>query len=93
MQQTQWNLQDAKNRFSEVVNGAVSGQAQFITKRGVPAVVVISQEQYNLFLKGLKQAPTLPDMLMAMPHADDEQGMEKDLYPVSLSLRMNEVDL
>ncbi len=91
--QTLWNLQDAKNRFSEVVNGAVAGKAQFITKRGNPAVVVISQEQYNLFLKGLKQSPTLPDMLMAMPHSDNEKDMEKDLYPTSLSLRMNKLEL
>ncbi len=61
---THWNVQDAKNKFSEVINGAASGKAQFISKRGVPTAVMISQEQYDLFLKGLKRMPTLPEMLI-----------------------------
>ena len=90
---TQWDEQDAKNKFSEVINGAVSGKAQFITKRGIPTAVIISQEQYDLFLKGLKRMPTLPEMLMAMPHSENEKGLKEYLYPNSLSLRMKEVKL
>ncbi len=88
----QWNLQDAKNKFSEVVNAAVAGEPQIVTKRGKPAVVILSQNDYNLLKKGLKRKPTLPDLLMAMPHKDDESAFEKDLYPESLSMKMREVD-
>jgi prevent-host-death family protein len=37
-----WQLQDAKNRFSEVVDEAVRSGPQIITRRGVEAAVVVS---------------------------------------------------
>ena len=37
---TEWSLQDAKNRFSAVVDAAVGGDPQRVTRRGKPAVVV-----------------------------------------------------
>jgi antitoxin Phd len=43
-----WQLQDAKNHLSEVVNLALSEGPQTITRHGKPAVVVISAQQYNL---------------------------------------------
>jgi len=43
---TTWQLQDAKNRFSAVVNAALSGQPQTVTRRGAPAVVVLAVEEY-----------------------------------------------
>jgi len=42
-----WSLQDAKNRFSAVVDAAVAGQPQEVTRRGKPAVVVLSAEEYH----------------------------------------------
>ena len=39
---TEWSLQDAKNRFSAVVNAALAGEPQRVTHRGEPAVVVIA---------------------------------------------------
>ena len=41
-----WQLQDAKNRFSEVVDEAVRGGPQVITRRGVDAVVVVSVAEW-----------------------------------------------
>ena len=35
---TEWPLQDAKNKFSAVVEAAVAGHPQRVTKRGKPAV-------------------------------------------------------
>ena len=35
-----WQLQDAKNRFSEVVTRALNEGAQTVTKHGKPAVIV-----------------------------------------------------
>ncbi|MDI6028706.1 type II toxin-antitoxin system Phd/YefM family antitoxin [Corticibacterium sp. UT-5YL-CI-8] len=42
-----WTLQDAKNRFSAVVDAAQRGEPQHVTKRGVDAVVVLSAEEYE----------------------------------------------
>jgi prevent-host-death family protein len=50
MQHT-WPLQDAKNKFSEVVNKALRHGPQIITRRGVQAVVVLSYEEYQRLQK------------------------------------------
>ena len=41
-----WTLQDAKNKFSAVVDEAMAGRPQEVTKRGKPAVIVISSDEY-----------------------------------------------
>jgi antitoxin Phd len=41
-----WQLQEAKNRLSEVVDRALSEGPQTITRHGRPAVVVVAAEQY-----------------------------------------------
>lgn len=43
----QWQLQDAKARFSELVRAAQQTGPQTVTVRGEPAVVVLSQRQYR----------------------------------------------
>ena len=45
---TAWALQDAKNRFSEVVENAMSKGPQLITRRGQDAVVVVSVSELSL---------------------------------------------
>lgn len=39
-------LQDAKNRFSAVVDAALRGRPQEVSRRGKPAVVVVSHAEY-----------------------------------------------
>lgn len=62
-----WSLQDAKNRFSEVVEAA-RREPQTVTKHGKPAVVVVAVEEYQRLqhLEALK-APTFADHLLGMP--------------------------
>lgn len=43
----QWQLQDAKNRLSQVVERAVHDGPQTITLRGKPTAVVISFEEFR----------------------------------------------
>lgn len=43
----EWQLQDAKNRLSQVVDSAIHDGAQTITLRGKPAAVVVSFEEYR----------------------------------------------
>ena len=40
-------LHDAKNRFSAVVEAALAGRPQEVSRRGKPAVVVVSAEEYR----------------------------------------------
>ncbi len=47
MQTRVWQLQEAKSRFSELVETVISKGAQTVTKHGKPAVVVISVEEYE----------------------------------------------
>jgi len=42
-----WQLQDAKNRFSEVVQRARRERPQVVTLRGERAAVVLSAEDYD----------------------------------------------
>jgi len=46
-----WALQDAKARFSELVNACAEEGAQTVTKHGKPAVVVVPWDEYRA-LKG-----------------------------------------
>lgn len=68
-----WSLQDAKNRFSAVVKAAVGGTPQRVTRRGRPAVVVLAVAEYER-LRHLEKtaAPTLADLLLAIPQDDEE---------------------
>ena len=68
----EWALQDAKNRFSAVVDAALAGNPQRVTRRGKPAVVVVAVEEYER-LRHLEkaEAPTLADMLLAIPQDDE----------------------
>lgn len=47
----QWKLQDAKNHFSELVERAMNDGPQEVTKRGEPAVVILSFSQYQKLCK------------------------------------------
>jgi len=41
-----WQLQEAKNRFSQVVNKALSEGPQIVTRRGEEVVVILSSDEY-----------------------------------------------
>ncbi|WP_439573415.1 type II toxin-antitoxin system Phd/YefM family antitoxin [Phreatobacter sp.] len=61
-----WPLQDAKNRFSEVVRRARSEGPQTVTVHGRRAAVVLSAEDYDA-LAAPKPKRTLVDHLLAAP--------------------------
>ena len=73
MQTEQWSLQDAKNKFSAVVDAAQKGKAQVVTRRGVPAVVVLSIEEFEKFQRfESTQSPSFIDHLLSIPTDDGE---------------------
>lgn len=59
-----WQLQEAKNRFSEVVKKALAEGPQIVTRHGEEIVVIVSKAEYNRLLKisdqfvGILQAVT-----------------------------------
>jgi len=62
-----WQLQDAKNRFSEVVDEAARSGPQVITRRGVEAAVVVSAADWaklarrrSSLIEILRRAPRVP---------------------------------
>lgn len=66
-----WTLQDAKNRFSAVVDAAMAGTPQQVTRRGKPAVVVLSAKEYAQLLAGaVKARESFADHLLAFPAKD-----------------------
>ena len=73
MPEPRWSLQDAKNSFSAVVDAAQHGRPQTVTKRGKPAVVVLSVQEYErLHLRQEVGTPSFVDHLLSMPQGDTE---------------------
>ncbi len=71
MARRSWSVQDAKNRFSEVVEAA-RRWPQTVTKHGKAAVVVDVAEYERLRRLERTRAPSLADLLLAMPQDDGE---------------------
>ncbi len=69
----EWPLQDAKNKFSALVNAALAGEPQRVTRRGQPAVVVLAADEYERLCRLEKsQAPSFGELLMQIPQDDHE---------------------
>jgi prevent-host-death family protein len=62
---SKWQLQEAKNRLSEVVRKAADEGPQVITLRGEDAVVVVAAEEYVRLTR--KPKGTLVDFLRTSP--------------------------
>ncbi len=51
MIENHWQLQDAKSKFSNLVEKAQHNGPQFVTKSGKDAVVVLSIDEYKKLIK------------------------------------------
>ena len=68
-----WQLQDAKNRFSAVVDAALGGEPQHVTRRGQPVVVVVAVDEFERLCRlDSVAAPTFGRLLTAIPTDDGE---------------------
>jgi antitoxin Phd len=77
MDRAEWSLQDAKNSFSAVVDAACKGTPQMVTKRGKPAVVVLSVAEYERLTGKAKNRTSFIDHLLTVPQGDDEFEFER----------------
>jgi len=71
----EWQLQEAKNRLSRVVEEARRGTPQTITLRGTPAAVVLSFEQYQELIR--PRTP-LSEFFRQSPLRDVELDLERN---------------
>jgi antitoxin Phd len=85
-----WSLQEAKNKFSAVVEAALHGHPQLVTRRGRDAVVVISSEDYaRLRQEDRGTSLNFKEYLLTMPLS--EAGGEDEFDRIQIIPR--EVDL
>jgi prevent-host-death family protein len=90
MPANRWSLQDAKNKFSAVVDAALQGHPQLVTRRGRDAVVVISSEDYaRLRRQGRATQLNFKEYLLTMPLPASGEEDEFERIPV----KPREVDL
>jgi prevent-host-death family protein len=62
-----WQVQEAKQRFSELVQRALDQGPQVVTRRGEEVVVIVAADEYRR-LSGSK--PDFKDFLLAAPDLD-----------------------
>ena len=85
MARRSWSVQDAKNRFSEVV-AAARRQPQTVTKHGKPAVVVVDVAEYERLRHfDRAKAPSFAELLLAMPR-DGGEFPRRNVRPRDLKL-------
>lgn len=95
-----WRLQDAKAQFSSVVEFALRGVPQHVTRRGKQAVVVVSEQDFSALQRSAQAAaPSFIAHLLAMPKAPSPAKRkvsslkDKALAPPRTKLTLREVDL
>jgi len=59
---TKWQLQDAKARFSELIDDTLEKGPQVVTRRGIDTAVVVSIEEWHKLNK--YSGPTWKDVLL-----------------------------
>lgn len=70
-----WQVQEAKNKFSELVERAGHGEPQVITKHGAEVAVLISIRQYK---ERFAREQSLVEFLLNSPLADSGLAVTRD---------------
>jgi len=73
-----WQLQEAKNRFSEVVDEALKHGPQVITRHGVETAIVLSYREYRKLLLRQKK---LSDFFRESPLVGANLDLTRDRSP------------
>lgn len=71
---SEWKLQDAKSRFSELFDRAITEGAQVVSRRGKQKVVVLSKEEYDRLTR---PEGSLSEFLLNSPLAGTELNLER----------------
>lgn len=77
-----WQLQEAKNKFSKLVEKAQREGPQFVTKHGKESVVVLSVDEYRQIIKpksNLLQFIQASPLSKAKIHIDRDKSLGRDI--------------
>jgi len=80
-----WQLQEAKNKLSEVIEEAISHGPQIITRRGVETAVVLSYDDYH---KMLSEQQDLYTFFRESPLVGADLDLERDKSDMRDSLSL-----
>lgn len=78
-----WQLQEAKNKLSEVVEAALNDGPQVITRRGADTAIVLSYADYRRLLLTQKK---LSDFFRESPLVGVELDLTRDSSPARTDL-------
>lgn len=70
-----WQLQDAKSKFSKMIEQALAHGAQIVTRRGQKTVVILPFDEYQRLTK---QTEGLAQFLLASPLPGSDLSIERD---------------
>ncbi len=75
MQQNNWQLQEAKSKFSELIDRTLSYGVQTVTRRGKKVVVVMPIDEYERLTQ---RAGHISEFLLTSPLAGSDLQIERD---------------
>lgn len=70
-----WQLQEAKAKFSKLVDEVLQDGYHTITRNGYPVVVVLSQKEFEQYRKS---EDTLIDFFNRAPFPDEDLDLTRD---------------
>jgi prevent-host-death family protein len=81
---TIWKLQEAKSQFSKVVEDALQKGPQYVTRRGIEAVVVLSVREYEQLTS---HKLSFKDFLLSCPKMEEGFQFERQKdYPKDIEV-------
>ena len=94
-----WRLQDAKAQFSALVDSALRGVPQHVTRSGKPAVVVLSEQDFERLQRSaasqVERPCSLVQHLLSMPKENQSAGADSadsTVGAVGLEIEPRELD-
>lgn len=79
-----WQVQAAKQRFSEVIRGAETGEPQFITRHGAPVAVIVDIEGYRAAHDSDRPA-SFKAFVMSAPMFEELEFPDRVVEPIRAS--------
>lgn len=73
-----WQLQEAKNKLSEVVDEALNHGPQIITRRGIETAIVLSYTEYRKMVLNQQQLSTF---FRESPLVESDLELTRDTSP------------
>lgn len=74
----EWQLQEAKQRFSELVRRTLDEGPQVVTRNGREVVVVVPVEEYRAAQAPAREYKDFKDFLMNGPRFPDDLELDRD---------------